>query len=452
MLIDTKFPQINTALDPVVMDGLLRNKLRHSSFNLADSGSWVVGEKRYKPGRSLTINYRFLSPDGLHRPCFATGQLCPPGSARQVFLDEQEKRPELASAGLTYLEDPAMLLWIFPYDRKLKHLQKLLDKPTLARLIAPKLMAMGLSLSAEEISVSEDVLHYLPEQSCMMRYTVSYMQESDPQSRTLCLYGKHYADQTGERTYDTMRQLDGQFAYGARALAYDADIQVLWQTHLPGKPLGWESLTSNTGLSVAELIGQTVAEFHACSLKTDRCYGLGQIEEALDKTLQMARNASPEISSRLNHLIAQLLNIKPQPTSDRLSPLHQDLKLNNFLFDESALGLIDMDCVRAGEAEIDVGSLIANLYLHGLREGSSLSTCHRITNTLTAAYCKYSSDKINLTRLHWHIAAALLHEITRRSLRQLDFKRMQHVQAYLDLSEFFLADRKMSKRDAHVVC
>ena len=344
-----------------------------------------------------------------------------------------------------------MLLWVFPYDRKLKHLQKLLDNPSITSLLLPKLEKLGIFANPQELSVTSEVLHYLPERSCMVRYQIDFPTSNSGKRQPIFIYAKHYADTTGVRIYDVMQQLQGQFAFGARALAYDPDIQTLWQSHLPGKPLEWRDLTATTGLQIAGLIGQCAANFHACSVVTDQSYSQSQVERDLTETWQIAEQAHPELAIRIHNLISKLLENKPNYLGAHMVPIHHDFKLNNLLLDGSALGLIDMDCVCLGEPEIDLASLIANIYLHGLREESSLSSCHRIVNALTEAYCKNSQHEIRIQRLRWHIAAAFLHEITRRSLRQLDVQRLKHIQAYLDLSEFFAAPQKATGRSGHVV-
>lgn len=428
---DTQFPQMAAALNSDLMRPLLQEALNLPATPI---GACLIGEKRYKPGKSMLISYRIANAD---KQQTAIGRLCAPGLAREEFNRERFKRPELVDGGLACLEDPAMLLWFFPYDRKLKHLPRLVDSEQLSALLSDKLDALGIIDSTKVISIGGEVVHYLPERSCMLQYRICYRCAETGQQRAVGIYGKNYADSAGERVFAMMRQLHDQFEYGAEALAYDADLQILWQSHVPGKTLLWTNLlNSNSG--VIDTIGACVAQFHTCRLETDQRYTQKHVEQDLLKTIDLAKHAGNALVARIEPLISQLFGADQVCVDMPLAPIHHDLKLNNFLIDNGRIGLIDMDCVCLGSPLIDLASLIGNLYLHGLREHSAIPTIDSVANALVKAYRKYSPTPFSMNHLRWQIAAALLHEVTRRSLRQLDYQRLQNLPDYLALSERFM--------------
>ncbi len=116
------------------------------------------------------------------------------------------------------------------------------------------------------------------------------------------------------------------------------------------------------------------------------------------------------------------------------SPLHQDLKMGNLLVAVEMVYLIDMDCVCMGDSLIDVGSFIANLYLNGLREGYDVSKIDGIVAIFVHEYSAAASHAIDHAKLNWYIAAALIHEVLRRSLRQQCNERLKHIDAYIAIS------------------
>lgn len=430
MQTDSQFPQMAAALNTELMRPLLQDALK---LPAAPSAACLIGEKRYKPGKSMLISYR-LTDAGKQQT--AIGRLCAPGLARDEFNRERLKRPELASGGLACLDDPAMLLWLFPYDRKLTHLPRLVDSERLPALLSAKLDSLGIA-SAGQLSVTSEVLHYLPERSCMLRYRVGYRSAISSQQHSVLIYGKHYADSAGERVFANMRQLHDQFGFGARALAYDPDLQTLWQSQVPGKPMLWANVLDPDS-DIIETVGKCVAQFHACSLETELRYTQMQVEQDLLKTSALAKQAGDIASARIESLILQLFGASQVCVDAPLAAIHHDLKLNNFLNDNGRIGLIDMDCLCLGDPLIDLASLIGNLYLHGLREHTAMPAIDAVANALVRAYRQFSIHPFSMNHLRWQVAAALLHEVTRRSLRQLDFQRLQHLPDYLALSERFI--------------
>lgn len=480
---DPRFPQMADALNPAVMGPLLSWVLDMPGIKTGHV-ECCIGEKRHKPGKSLVIGYRLDARSDLNTQSrYVTGCLCPSDSVSREFELTRSKRPDLAAGALTVLRDPAMLVWAFPYDRKLVHLPALLDSESIkSRIGAPDLTgddcvqlltrslnivrpelvegrstsgfdkpvlspAEGLSPNGIPITnragliAESEVLHYLAERSCMIRYRVSLAGADQPR----LLYAKNYADDSGRNVFAVMRQLSSQFAWGAKALAYDTQIRTLWQSHVPGITLCWADLQRGDGLALAERIGHCVAMFHACKIDTAQRFSQDDVNKVLLATITLAEQIQPEtakcIECSVAALLAQAVNL-PNPA---LATLHHDLKLNNFLVDGDKLGLIDMDCVCLGDPLADLASLIANFYLHGLREGDTIEQVHPLVNQLVSAYRTHSVHAVSLPALRWQVAAALIHEVTRRSLRQMDTRRIAHIQSYLALSDTYLSLSKHPK-------
>lgn len=436
---DPMFPQLTKALNPELMGPLLSWTLNQPGRR-SGKDCCLIGEKRYKPGKRVLIGYRLEAIDGANKnPIHATGYLCPPGRAGLAYQQETALRPELAHGGLRYLHDPAMLLWVFPYDRKLQYLPALVNPDSLRPRLEPVLAALGLAASAVVFPINGEVLHYLPERSCMLRYRFCYAESASSRRDSVLVYGKHYVDHAGAETFAVMQQLNRQFVYGARALAYDGELRTLWQSHLPGAPLSWAHMASDLGDAIADRIGFCVARFHACKIDTGARWTQQEVEQALRDTADIAERAVPDLYAVIRDAVAGLLAATPSSAGQQIATVHHDLKLNNLLWDGEGIHLIDMDCVCLGDPLTDLASLIANLYLNGLREGADLQKIHSLANRLVIAYRHYGTHVVVLSSLRWQVAAALLHEVLRRGLRQLDTRRMAHLQTYLALSERYLA-------------
>lgn len=428
---DPRFPQMADALNPAVMGPLLHSLLAMPNV-MSEQLDCRVGEKRHKPGKSLLIGYRLeAKTDTTQLSRYVTGRLCAPGEADQEFALARAKRPDLSNGALTFLQEPAMLVWAFPYDRKLVYLPQLLDLAASTQ----RIQARDLSGDDQVLAVEFDVLHYLAERSCMLRYRVCLAQADEPR----LLYAKNYADDSGRAVFALMRQLSDQFAWGAKALAYDAQTRTLWQSHVAGVTLRWADLQAKDGWALAERMGQCVAAFHACEIDSSQRFSQGDITQGLLATVRLAEQTRPELAEAIERAVAGLLALEPNLPEPALATIHHDLKLNNFLVDGNKLGLIDMDCVCLGDPLADLASLIANFYLHGLREGDAVEQVHPLVNQLLSAYRMHSVSVISLQSLRWQVAAALIHEVTRRSLRQMDTQRIEHIRSYLALSAAFAA-------------
>ncbi|MCQ8118598.1 aminoglycoside phosphotransferase family protein [Methylomonas rosea] len=429
MTLDPHFPQMADALNPAVMGPLLRWVLNMPGITPGHV-ECCIGEKRHKPGKSLVIAYRLnAQSDPIHQSRYVTGRLCPPGTEGREFEWALSKRPDLAAGALTFLHEPAMLIWAFPYDPKLIHLPALLA----AESIKNRIGEQDLTGDDRVLAVESDVLHYLAERSCMIRYRVSLGGADE----TRLLYAKNYADDSGRDVFAVMQQLSSQFAWGAKALAYDLQTRTLWQAHVPGRTLCWADL--QTAEALAERIGQCAAAFHACKIDTAQRFNQSDVTEGLLATVRLAEQTRPELAERIESAVAALLVDELNLPKPAVATLHHDLKLNNFLVDGDKLGLIDMDCVCLGDPMADLASLIGNFYLHGLREGDSVEQVHPLVKQLVRSYMAHSVHALSLPALRWQVAAALIHEVTRRSLRQMDDLRIAHIQSYLALSENYLA-------------
>lgn len=447
MQIDPQFPHLSAALSPLLMQELLQTTLvgrlddqRHG----LRVGSCVIGEKRYKPGESCVLSYRLQLHDvntGTHHEQVVSARLCRPDEGTAEF-DRARSIPLSRVPGLeplAYLRETEMVLWSFPNDRKLTHLPQLLNLEFLASYLPATLTLTDLGGSREIEAIATEVLHYLPERSCMIRYRLTMKRRSTGESYTLTLYGKNYRDDIGAEAHSIMRQLAVQMPGGAVPLGYDPELRTLWQSHVSGEPFLWESLDAPEELDIVRRIARCVAKFHSCTVRTPCRFDLRDIETSLYDTIKIAKHAYPDLARRIISLVNALLAQRASmgfPDAP-LTPIHRDLKMSNFLISAEHAALIDMDSLCLGDPLTDIGSLIANFHLNGIRAGSDRGRIRTIVDVLCSAYAEAVPLAVSRPRIHWFTATSFIHEITRRSIRQLDAERMKCINEYLDLSEYY---------------
>lgn len=450
---DPYFPQIPKILD----SGYMRETLQNALFPNKATGrpditveSCHVGEKRYKPGKSFMLTYMLHlqntesgdSYDQILTARLRPSGIKPEGELNTSFLEAADL--SIGKAAGNYLPELGMMLWPFPHDRKLAHLSMLLNPVTLYAYFTRYLSALNLSSKERIVSVQPKIMHYLPEQSCMIRYTLGIADSAvpgDENIRALTVYGKSYYDDCGKHTYAIMKQLAGQTAQCAKPLHYDADINTVWQAHVPGEPFEWTpNLIENPGL--IRKVAQCIAAFHHCRVEADGRYGFAQINRQLESACKLAMETNPALGQRVRESVQELLRIYAfidwEGTGFE-APLHMDLKMGNLLVSNRNVFLIDLDGVCLGDPLADLGSFIANLYLNGLRTGAGIADIDGVAAMIVKEYGVTASFNGAAVKLNWYIASALIHEVLRRSLRQHSIERLNHVNAYLELSKRYSA-------------
>ena len=444
MRIDPQLPHLSTALQPLLMQKLLQRTLLSPLDNQGHGlvvDSCLIGETRHKPGKSCVLSYRLQLRDGRTGACqeqVVSARLCKPEQGLEEFnrARTRELSPAPGLQPVAYLPETEMVLWSFPNDRKLTHLPQLLNLKFLAAHLPKKLLSLELDESDEIGAIETEILHYLPERSCMIRYRLA-MKRSTGGSQALTLYGKNYRDEQGAEVYSIMRQLADQMSGSAVPLGYDHDLRTLWQSQVPGKPFLWETLPASHTLAVFRGVARCVAEFHRCTLQTSGRFDLEDIDESLLDTVRVAEQACPNLAGRIRSLVNRLFaQRRSMDWSETLTtPIHRDLKMCNFLIDGERVALIDMDCVCIGDPLTDIASLIANTHHNGIRAGCDDAGIRKVVDLFRSDYAGMAAYAVSLPRLNWYTAAAFIHEITRRSIHQLNAERMMHISDYLDLSE-----------------
>lgn len=440
-VIDPVFPQICQLLDAEFMRTRLQTALLDNSnpdtFPKVTISQCLIGEKRHKPGKRFVVSYQLtLKKAGQNSvdERLVTAELIhktQPKSARR-----NSKCPAIQ------LADLEATLWQFPYDRKLPHLADLHNVNFMMAYFARFFTRINEPVSGRIIGLKIKVMHYLPMRSCMTRYTVKLADDvATANLTTITLYGKTYVDDGGLICHNIMQQLAEQGEYCAKPLGYDTALNTLWQGHSEGVSLTWPCLSKPDSKGLLVRVAQAIAAFHSSQLQSNKRYGLDDIKRQLEATCLIANNASADLARQvylINHLLQDYFGLIDWGTPSQ-GPVHIDLKLGNLLVSDDKVVLIDMDEVCLGDPLADFGSFIANIYLNGLCASADLAAIDEVAAQLIAAYSAAMGYEGHPNKLNWYIAAALIHEVLRRSLRQQNPERLQHLCSYIKISQGYCA-------------
>lgn len=449
-IIDPQFPQIAKILDPSFMLGMLQEAL----FSNKEISTRIkiencsIGEKRYKPRKSFKLSYTLLVRELESHKCYEqviTAQLNPLEAGQSeagVYLESLAVYP-VDMPPVSYLPEVNMMLWAFPHDRSLPNLPNILDTEKLEPYFATHLLGCQLKVSEKIAAIQTKVMHYLPEQSCMIRYTLTIAGQTTAEDgvREIIIYGKNYHDDSGCNTYAIMKQLAEQIGHCAQPLQYDPKTKTLWQAHVLGTPFEWTAtLLDNHGLVVKA--AKCIAVFHSCNIEAAGQYGFTQICQQLEAAVKISATVDAGLGERVQDLVSEIFYVHQAlnwTDSAYAAPLHLDLKMGNLLISEDKAFLVDMDSVCLGDPLIDIGSFIANLYLNGLRAGSTVTEIDQVVVCFIEEYKATVAWLVDDGKLYWYIAAALIHEVLRRSLRQQDRERIKHNENFIDISHSYMA-------------
>lgn len=447
--IDPHFPQMAKILAPNTMQQVLQNTLfsqNSTAFLHLTIANCTIGEKRYKPGKSFLLSYQLgLQNEATHErhEQILTARACPVGHDITEFAVNLNNPIHTAVGipAISYIPEIELLLWAFPHDRLLTHLPKLLDNDHLAAYFAQNRPTLGLSTSVQIVAIQTNIMHYLPESSCMIRYTLSVADAAKAgATHEIMLYGKNYPDDSGAETYSIMQQLAKQLAHTAKPLFYDADIRTLWQSHVSGKPFAWDADLTLKPERITR-VARAIAAFHSCLVYTSGRYGFDDINKQLMATCKIAKASDAQLHPQIAATVQAIQRNQAQIdwSDTRYSPIHLDLKMGNILMTDDQVTLIDMDCVALGDPLADTGSFIASLYLNGLLAGAERAQIDTVVAVFRAKYGVAVGWAVDSAKLNWYIAAALIHEVVRRSLRQQNPQRLMHLSTIIELSNHYSA-------------
>ena len=451
---DPRFPQIPFAVDMTLMREALQKGLFSQTNNEGDCfviEACRAGEQRYKPEKSCILSYHLQILNTKTKSVqeqIIYARLCKPGEGFSEF-ERASRKERFTLEGvrpIVYLPEVEMVVWSFPNDRKLTHLPEMLDLSFLYDLLPRRLTSLGLHQSKCLRQIKADIIHYLPERSCMIRYELELENRESGEVVPVAVFGKIYPDESGGEVYRIMGQLSGQMegVKIAKPLGYDPELKVLWQSEIPGRPFKQEEIGLPDCGKVMAQMAVAVAAFHRTRLSSQRQFKLEDMKALLKETDDLAKKTCPQLTDRIGFLVHSLLTRSETigRASSPITPIHGDLKIGNMLINEGKVGLIDMDCVCLGDPLYDIGSFIANFYYNGILIGCDESRIRALVEAFCRVYSEQVKWEVSQERLHWHIAAAFIYEIARRSIRQWNVKRMEHLNQYLDLSERYCFHRQ----------
>lgn len=185
--------------------------------------------------------------------------------------------------------------------------------------------------------------------------------------------GKFYADETGSRTYGTMRMLEDALALAParpllavpRALFYDPERRFLAQQRVEGTPFpalvqraDYRDYFHHAGRALALLHNQPLPAGRA-KLLDDH---LGELIHPHPRALCAQL---PEHRATVRALLAGMAASERRwRDAVEVAPLHRDFHLRQLFFGQDRVWLIDWDLFAHGDPALDIGNFLVYLRTH----------------------------------------------------------------------------------------
>lgn len=379
---------------------------------------------KYRVGDSLRVLYQ-VQADGRNHVV----------SARTFATDSRESNTEQAvvntvigSSLRSAARDPELQIdfRVYPNDRKIKGLNILDQIPT------------SLSKIGAGRWIRSELVAYAPEKCATARCL--------DVNGVVIGYAKIYADDEGQRIFQTYRDLsvnltsNGTDLHIAKALKYSKAHRLLLLESIQGSRVAdLKGANLRRGL---HNLGSTLAALHACS-PPEKLPRFKRLDvEKLQKAALLISRARPDVASLAETLATELLCQLPPPND--FVCLHSDVHPKNGIALDGKVTLIDLDQAAAGPAAADLGSLLAACRYNRLVELISESDERAIVESFLLGYQKVRSLP-DAESLRWHMAAALLAERALRSVNRIRPQGLLHLRALLSDARDILRSESYSK-------
>lgn len=472
---DETLPQLAIALDGALMQTLLQTLLftRAPSAAGSDSAdgttvavpaqgaakrfqiaSCTIDRVKYKAQEKCVISYRLQIYDRMHQSYhlqILCARVFPAGlSAARYRKACQEPliQPRFGQA-VMHLPELDMVLWAFPNDRKIGGIARLLASASREHTALDAIVAGLWGREWRIVEQTHELIHYVPEHTttvCVrLQIAPTAATPLPPATRAVTLFGKAYYNTEGAESYRLMNLLwrsaarrSGRLRI-AEPVAYMAADRILWQMGLPGRTLLTYEMGSPAFMALLAEAAAAVATLHAAALPCVRHSTLADWVTQLQATAQVVRQVRPQLSGRLNAVVAALLQAAPQLVAEPEATLHGDLHLQNFLVDETqAVGqrvaLIDLDNLSTGSPWRDLGSFCAGIYYRGLVEAKAMPLLRQTVADFCTAYAAHADWPLSQPLVDWYTATALLNERITRSISRLKQGRLDRLDDLLGLA------------------
>jgi hypothetical protein len=180
------------------------------------------------------------------------------------------------------------------------------------------------------------------------------------------VFGKVFRDDRGRELRDDYERLwcasvAGELSFAvARPVSWDASNRTLWQAALPGSPARLR-LRTNEGPGLARRIGEALGSLARSQLLARKVFTAGdQMARSLRHGEELVGRV-PSLADDVHEFLDRLATSQEWRSRRAARPIHGAPISTQWLAATDRLGLIDFDGFAAGDPELDVACVVADL-------------------------------------------------------------------------------------------
>jgi hypothetical protein len=372
--VDPDFPQLPIATNPDRMLEVFRTHLQPVSgthYQIEACTPFRFRCRQSNPRCVLQYTFRILDPGTGHRwDQWVTGIVyADAGEAELIWQGIRASDPHPAIPHewrtfepVTFIPELQMLVQVFPYDRRLPNLCRLLDgavrdlEPLLTNRLGPG------HWQVEDRRM--EPTRYRAELGAALRYTIQVRDTLSARHETIRCYLKAYRDERGADTFRLVQSLaqeveEGHKPYSViKPVAYLDELRTLAIEEAPGVSLNQLLLRGVGPAEVLGLVARAVAAFNRDHLPIPRREGLEDQLEDVGLASDLVRWACPEVREEVRAITDAIsTDLEDVPSA----PIHGDLKADHIFLSDDRVTFIDLDSTVLGDPVRDAAHLFAYL-------------------------------------------------------------------------------------------
>ena len=417
---DPDFPQLRVASDAARMLQVFRTHLTPLP------GKACVVEEcvpfrfrcRQSPSRCvLQYTLRLADPaTGRRWDQWVTGLVyATAGEAERLWRELQaaDPRAEIPANWLTFepvgfIPHLQMVVQVFPYDRKLRNLSRVLDG---AARELEALLLDGLEPGRWRIEERAiEPTRYRTELGAALRCTVRARDGLTAKSETRRCYLKLYRNERGADTFRLLSALSGKAGAGAGAyevvkpVAYVGELRTLVLEEAPGTALQDVLLADDEPWAALAAVGRAVAALNQDELPITQSHALADQLDDVKRAASLVQWACPDLRAEVQAVagavIRGLADVPP-------APIHRDLKTDHIFLAGGRVTFIDFDSVALGDPVRDPAHLFAHIAARVGLDGMPRERARAAARACAEAYFTHVPEAWR-ERFALHCAGALI--------------------------------------------
>jgi len=372
--VDPDFPQLEIASDPARMLEVFRAHLQPVAGKAYDIEACVPVRFRCRQSTSrCVLQYSLRMIDrvtGGALDRWVTGILyARPGDAERLSrelgaTDPKRSIPDqwLTFEPVAYVPEFEMLVQVFPYDRQLRGLGRVLASD--GRELAPLLQAQVGTGDRRAGAGSLELLRYRSEIGAALRYTVELRDMRSGGTQTRRCYVKVCRPGRGAATFQLMESLCAGHARArspydvVRPLGYLDELDTLVVDEAPGTALLELLRGRDDPMPAVRAAARALAAFHLSGRAIGPHEPLAEQIHDVERAASLLDWACPEVSDDIRAVAATVI---ADLTEAPPTPIHGDLKADHLFIAGDRVTIIDFDRVAMGDPVRDPARLYAYL-------------------------------------------------------------------------------------------